>query len=202
MSGNTNRSIWWVSFPQVILTTAAIIILTKLTIFLKPFRWYFSFAALLYQHGDVIGIPAIIIKFSIPIIVGIFLGIFLKKNPYGTAICAGFLSTILLIWPTLWFWGDIMPYELQNKKLAFQVIFCFYVLSYTCLSAVGANIGKSVINWYKSHQGISIRNSLKPLTITIVKEVTNWQGTLKPTILGVISSVLFTGLTKVFLSPD
>ena len=184
------RDPWRLQFDKLLLGTAGIILLTKMTMALVPHGWYFSFAAFLFGFPNQIELPAIIVKFSIPIIAGLLIGTTVADNPSTTAAAAGFLSAFILAWPLVTSWELHVPLELIDRRNAFYFMYLFYFASYAYLAKAGARAGSAcrayrVVRKLHLHQG-SLR--------------LDWQSTVKPTVLGVVSSAIFYALQKILTS--
>jgi hypothetical protein len=191
MVTNRENSIWNVNFLKVSLGVFIIFLLNKSLVYLAPHEWYFTFGALLFGYPQPIAWQAIFIKFAIPVITGFLLGFISQENAKGIAGVAGFLSSFILAWPALIAWEFNAPIELIDRQHAFQIVYLLYFAAYSYLSIVGARFNSIYLSWYRN------KKNGKQMRI-VLTDLSNWKDTIKPILIGAISSVLATVLGKAF----
>jgi hypothetical protein len=185
-----DSSIWKVNFLVLCVGIALVISLTKLSSLLAPYDWYFSFSELLFAVPYPPTWASIIIKFAIPVIGGLFVGFFASENPKGTAGAVGFSSAFILAWPAINDWTLYITDEvLVGREYAFKIVYVLYFIAYTHLSIAGARLMSIYLN-FAAQQGQT--------RTTIISDVLDWKNSVKPAMIGVVSSVASFVLNKVF----
>jgi len=179
-----------VHFGVIAFGVAVIILITKATSFLEPYDSYFTFTGFLYESPEQISWRAIVIKFGIPIIVGLLVGFIAKDNPKGNAGVVGFLSSFILAWPVLVEWELLAPSSVQERRNAFLVIYSLYFGSYTYLCICGSRVTTIYLEWLSANKNQDRKD--------IIADVLDWKNTIKPILLGVLSAIFSVYLQKIF----
>jgi hypothetical protein len=183
-------SIWKMNFLIVCLGVALVIVLTKATSLLAPHGWYFTFSGLLYGVPERPPWPAVLIKFAVPIVAGLFVGFFAQENPQGTAGAVGFSSAFILAWPAINAWELYVTDErLLDREYAFKIVYLLYFLAYSYLAIAGARLTTVYLN-FAAQQG-ETRTS-------IIAEILDWKKSVKPALIGVGSSAVSFIFSKIF----
>jgi hypothetical protein len=172
---------------------ALIILITKATALLAPVGGYFTFGAFLYSFPTPVGWPAIVLKFAIPIIVGVVIGVIAPENPRTTAGATGFLAAFILAWPAVVAWNAIVPDDLADRQRVFLIVYLLYFASYAYLCMVGARLAVIYFAFQERHKGKTRTD--------IAVDLLDWSKTLKPAVVGATTGVLSMLLAKLFAKP-
>ncbi len=182
----TNLAKWNVNAIKVAVGVALVIILTKLSSMLAPQGWYFSFSAFLFSVPTAVGWQAVVIKFGIPVVMGLVLGFWDDDNPGINAASAGFLGAFILAWPAITDWGLFAPFELQDRQGAFLMVYLLYFVAFGYLALFGAGLTHRYLELLKTKQNKTREDLLLDLL--------DWKTTIRPIIFGVV-----TGAVSIFL---
>lgn len=188
---NLSQPMWKVNILFVALGTALVIILTRLSSIAAPHNWYFTFGALLYEVPEPTSWQAIVIKFGIPVVVGLLLGFVETENPSITAASAGFLGAFILTWPALTSWELYAPAVLMDRRGAFYLVYLFYFTSFAYLAMVGSRL--TLVYLQTTGAGKAKKSRQK-----IVADLLDWKETVRPIVVGVVTGVLSVVASKVF----
>jgi hypothetical protein len=185
-----DSSIWRMNFLLVCVGVALVMVLTKLSSLLAPYGWYFSFTEFLFTQSDKPYWPAVVVKFAIPIVGGIFVGFFETENPKGTAAAVGFASSFILAWPALNDWALYVTDEVVAKReYAFKIVYVLYFFAYSHLGMVGARLATLYLKFAEEH------GQTKE---SIISDLLEWKGSIKPALIAIVSSGASFVLNKVF----
>ncbi|MBL8153048.1 MAG: hypothetical protein JNM70_02590 [Anaerolineae bacterium] len=188
---NLSQPRWKVNILFVALGTALVIVLTRLSSVVAPQNWYFTFGALLYEVPEPTSWQAVVIKFGIPVVVGLILGFVETENPSITAASAGFLGAFILTWPALTSWELYAPAPLLDRRGAFYLVYLFYFTAFAYLEMVGARL--TLVYLQATGAGKAKKSRQK-----IVADLLDWKETVRPIVVGVITGVLSVVASKVF----
>jgi len=174
--GTTHANPWDLDFLWTLTATSAIIILLKITSYFPDV--YFSFSELLFESERINPVSplALLLRFGIPFLVG-FAIVFKRGISEHEATAAGFLASFLLVWPAILIPEKTLARELYSRRYLLYLVYILFVISMTYMSRSGALIA------------IKLRASRKVEQI-ISHEILNWEGTIKPLIIGIISSLI------------
>jgi hypothetical protein len=184
---------WSVDPRWIAAGAAAVILLTRATYYLGPNRWYFTFGAFLFEQPAPLPWQAVVIRFGIPLLIGVLLGLLVKQSPLITAGCSGFVGSFVLAWPAIISWNLHAPYELANKRGLFLIIYALYFVSFTYLARSGARLGDIYLTWQKSKGG--------PGRSDVIKDVLDWQRTVRPFLFAIVGSITTLILGRAFSKP-
>jgi hypothetical protein len=164
------NSTWKINFWHLCLGIALIIVMTKATTLL-PDGWYFSFSRALYGVPERPELPAILVKFFIPVVAGCFIGFLSQDNPMGTAGAVGFSAAFILAWPAFNSWELYVDKSLVDREYAFKLVYLLYFVAYYYLAIWGARLTTIYLNFLEQ-QGQT--------RIHIIRGLLDWEKSLKP----------------------
>jgi hypothetical protein len=183
-----------------------VIVLTRITSYLTPYKLYFSFASFLFSDDNEARWTALTFKLAIPVIVGLLLFYLpyhwlritdLKRNNAHpvvrylhsqaelTARFSCFFAALLLAWPFIAYWDLIAPPYLSEHRFGFFLIYFLYLVSYSYFGGVGISIGKWLVGEHLSEA--QVRN---------VRGSTALVEAVRTSVLGVATSAIATFLAS------
>jgi hypothetical protein len=144
----------------------ATLLLTKLASYLTPYKLYFSFTSMLYDDRASFRWEALIIKLTIPCIVGFclfylphrwmvwtrdgsssFRRIFryLAREARLTAMAVGFYAALLSAWPFIVYWDVLQRPDLIERRLPFLFVYLLYFIAYSYFTGFGVSLAQLVL---------------------------------------------------------
>lgn len=153
----------------------AIVSLTRISFWTYPDD-YFSYSDLL-GYGVQVSALAMIIRLGIPFLVGIIIGL-ADEVTKKEAIAGGILASLLLVWPPILIPEEALSFSLYGKRYLLYVVYLVFGAAMTLMCQAGTLMIKKI---NQDRRGKAI----------VRGELLNWRDTIKPIILGVISSIIY-----------
>ncbi len=101
---------------------------------------YFSFTEIIHGIHRSISWPAIAIRFAIPVLVGLVLGISITEEPVLISAAAAFTGAFLLVWP-IFLRPEITDAALYARRTELFLIYLMFIAAYTMLGMGGGQLG-------------------------------------------------------------
>jgi hypothetical protein len=141
----------------------AVVVLTKVTSYLTPYKLYFSFSSFLYSHRSLFRWEAFTLKLLVPCVVGFLLFYlpfqwlrltrgnrinyrtiyrYLALQANLTARAVGFFASLLLAWPFIVYWDVLMNPVLQPLQFPFLCVYFLYFMSYSYFAQLGVDLAR------------------------------------------------------------
>lgn len=180
----------------LILGIIGIIILTKLSSHLTPYRLYFTFTSFLFEDESTLKWYSLLIKLMIPCAVGfllIYIPIqylrtsenndktktsinYISNQSTQTARAVGFYSALLLAWPYITHWDMLMHPVYHHLKTPYMMVYFIYMISYAYFAELGVNLGSIAAS--KAMNNIEVKLDKKYM----------WIETIRTSFMGVVTS--------------
>jgi hypothetical protein len=158
-----NHSLKSINAEGLVIGIVLIVLLTKLSSYLTPFKMYFSFSSFLFDDMSSSSWLSLTIKLLIPLVVGYILFAvpfywmlkgttsrrslrayyrYIGRQSDYTAVTAGVGAAVLQTWPVIEYWDVLVQPEYYRFHLSFIFIYFLYFLSYGYFSLLGVYLGK------------------------------------------------------------
>jgi hypothetical protein len=182
------------------------VVLTKAVSYLTPYKLYFSFSSFLYSVRGNFRWEALILKLSIPIVVGFLLFIlpfqwmkltrgstlsyrtiyrYLALQASLSARATGFFSSLLLAWPFIVYWDVLMHPVLQPLQFPFLCVYFLYFVSFSYFGGFGVDLARLVV-----------REQLPKPSTTDLPGHLAWLDAVRTSFLGIVTSAIATFLAS------
>jgi hypothetical protein len=102
-------------------------------------RHYFELYEIIHGMNNTLTWGAVTIRFGIPVVAGLILGLAIRETQQFVAAGAGFLGAGLLIWPTI-LNPESLPPTIRRRETALYLVYGMFILSYTTLGLAGGQI--------------------------------------------------------------
>ncbi|MCB2339100.1 hypothetical protein [Clostridium estertheticum] len=122
---------------------AVILIFSLITIYfisiikVKFSSKYFSLRQIIVSENQDITLVGLILTFSPPLIISTFLSFLTAQDKLQTCIAYGFLTSFLIVWPTLFNSRQLLDTRTYKKKNSLYFIYAIYVAIYMLVSYGG-----------------------------------------------------------------
>lgn len=193
----------------LIIGVTLVVLLTKISSFLTPYKIYFSFSSFFIEDASDNRWIALTIKLVIPIIVGFILFAvpffwllrasttrlhlflyyrYLARQATVTAVAACVAAALLQAWPFIQYWDVLMRPDYGDVQLPFMVAYALYLVSYGYFAQLGIYLAK-----------IAYRSHLPRLETEEAIAGVGWLELIRTTVVGAIPTALatlYTGLLQ------
>lgn len=115
----------------ILIGAVVVVILVRIPRRLIP-RHYFEVAELIHGMNNAVTWPAVIIRFSIPLLVSFIGTLIIGQNQTSVGSGIAFLGAILLIWPTL-LDRRLLPWQVVGREVELYVVFGMFVGSFASI---------------------------------------------------------------------
>jgi hypothetical protein len=104
-------------------------------------RHYFELHEIIHGMNNALTWPGVLIRFSIPFVVGAVEGLAVRQNEAFVGGSAAFLAALLLVWPGL-LDSRLLPYAVARRKTSLYLVYAMFIASFTVIGLAGAQIGQ------------------------------------------------------------
>ena len=184
----------------------SILLLTKLASYLTPYKLYFSFTSMLYDDRAAFKWEALIIKLTIPCIVGFCLFYlphrwmvwtrdgsrsyrrifrYLAREVRLTAMSAGFYAALLTTWPFIVYWDVLQRPDLIERRLPFLFVYLLYFIAYSYFTGFGVSLAQLVL-----------RDRLTRGMNAEIPQRVAWFEAIRTSVFGLVTSAIATYLAS------
>lgn len=122
-------------FIGILIGALIIVVLVRIPRRLIP-RHYFEVAELIHGMNNAVTWPAVLIRFSVPLLVSFFTTLIMGGNQASVGSATAFLGAILLIWPSL-LDRRLLPWQVVGREIELYVVFGMFVASFASIGFVG-----------------------------------------------------------------
>jgi hypothetical protein len=157
-----NENLKSINWEGLVIGIALIVLLTKLSSYLTPFKMYFSFSSFLFDDMSNSAWLSLTIKLLIPLVVGYVLFTlpfywmlkgttsrrsllayyrYIGRQSEYTAVAAGVSAAVLQTWPMIEYWDVLVQPEYYRFRLSFLLIYFLYFVSYGYFALLGVYLG-------------------------------------------------------------